>query len=206
MTDFSQSLANLLFDSPESFPVDFDLAWQWLGYFDKPTAKRALLNCSFVEEIDFRINAALSTASDPRPKEHITLSVDCFKTWGMMAGTKQGKQVRLYFLNCEKVAKSKILPVTAGVLATFEKDGLELVIDTATGECFATRSSLALLCAAGESQICRGKNSQLFDEDEIFAELDRCNPMAVMGFASWGMRNYLHRLGGFAPLRYGWLG
>jgi hypothetical protein len=45
--------------------------------------------------------------SNPRPVEIIQLSIEAFKMWAMMAGTPQGKQVRLYFLECEKIAKQK---------------------------------------------------------------------------------------------------
>jgi hypothetical protein len=40
-------------------------------------------------------------------REKIWLTVDCFKTWGMMARTEQGKKVRTYFLQCEKIAKQE---------------------------------------------------------------------------------------------------
>jgi phage anti-repressor protein len=108
LNEFSIELATLLHNSDEKFPVDFDSAWVWLGYFDKPTAKRSLLGFDFVVDVDFCINAGLCSASNPRPTEHITLTVDCFKTWGMLAGTDRGKQVRKYFLECERIAKSKL--------------------------------------------------------------------------------------------------
>jgi anti-repressor protein len=104
---FSLSLAADLCESVEEFPIDFDMAWQWLGYTRKADAKRALLNAGFVEGIDLRITAQLPTASVPRPGEKISLTVDCLKSWAMMSGTEQGKNVRKYFLDCERVAKSK---------------------------------------------------------------------------------------------------
>ncbi|MBX9257305.1 hypothetical protein H1Q63_25855 [Desmonostoc muscorum CCALA 125] len=33
------------------------------------------------------------------------LSVDCFKLLAMLAETEQGDKVRLYFLECERIAK-----------------------------------------------------------------------------------------------------
>jgi phage anti-repressor protein len=101
----SADLVFSLCQSQTQFPIDFEDAWQWIGYFNKPTAKRALLSCGFVEEIDLSIDAALSTASNPRPKECIMLTVDCLKMWAMMAGTEKGKEVRLYFLKCERQLK-----------------------------------------------------------------------------------------------------
>ncbi|HEY9639083.1 MAG TPA: hypothetical protein V6C57_01290, partial [Coleofasciculaceae cyanobacterium] len=92
--EFSHELAIALYNSTEPFPVDFDDAWAWLGYFDKSTAKRALMNCDFSEDVDFRITAdPTTTGISVNPKQQISLTVDCFKTWGMMAGTKQGKEV-----------------------------------------------------------------------------------------------------------------
>jgi phage anti-repressor protein len=63
------------------------------------------LGCGFEEGIDLLFNEQLGTLDVPRSKEHIFLTVDCFKTWGMMANTPQGKEIRLYFLECERVAK-----------------------------------------------------------------------------------------------------
>lgn len=110
--EFNLSIATALATSTEDFPVDFDVAWQWLGYFDKATAKRALLSTGFIQDVDFRILAELSPEPDtgwvnPKPKEQIFLTVDCLKHWAMMAGTSQGRTVRLYFLECEKIAKQK---------------------------------------------------------------------------------------------------
>ena len=39
--------------------------------------------------------------------EFIYLTVECFKSLGMMAGTEQGKQIRKYFIECERIAKQK---------------------------------------------------------------------------------------------------
>lgn len=112
---FTENTALLLLDSPEPFPVNFDRAWKWLGFSRKDPAKRSLFECGFIEGIDFHISVESDNHTDLSPqekavrarKEHIFLTIDCFKTWGMMANTEQGKQVRKYFLQCEKVAKQK---------------------------------------------------------------------------------------------------
>jgi phage anti-repressor protein len=112
---FTQDLALLLLDSPEQFPVEFDLAWKWLGFSRKDNAKTSLIDCGFTEGIDLLINQESDNHAGLSPqekavqarKQKIWLTVDCFKTWGMMANTEQGKQVRKYFLQCEKVAKQK---------------------------------------------------------------------------------------------------
>lgn len=107
--EFNESLALQLLESEIEFPVNFDDAWQWLNYHDKGTAKRALLNCGFEENIDFRIYAeATTTGISANPRQNIFLTVSCFKEWCMMSGTEKGKEVRLYFLKCEKLLKERI--------------------------------------------------------------------------------------------------
>jgi phage anti-repressor protein len=105
--NFDLNTALTLLDSAEQFPVDFDRAWQWIGYKQKVDAKQFLIK-NFQLDMDYAmLQPELPTASNPRPKEQIRLTIEAFKMWGMMAGTEQGKQVRKYFLECEKVAKAK---------------------------------------------------------------------------------------------------
>jgi phage anti-repressor protein len=107
--NFTLDLAKNLYFSDNDFPVDFDVAWEWLGYSRKDNAKRSLENCGFVESVDYqalRIVEELSTGGSTR-KDVLKLTVDCLKHWAMMSGTEMGKQVRLYFLECEKIAKRK---------------------------------------------------------------------------------------------------
>lgn len=107
--EFNEQLALQLLESDVEFPVDFDDAWNWLEYSRKDVAKRSLLNCGFTEGIDFLISAdATTTGISSNPKENIFLTLDCFKQWCMMSGTEKGKDVRLYFLKCEKVLKERI--------------------------------------------------------------------------------------------------
>lgn len=103
---FSKSTALVLLDSPEPFPVDFDKAWQWLGYSRKDVAKRKL-EADFVEGTDFllRNKVEQKEGSGGHNEQKIKLTIDCFKSFGMMAGTEMGKQVRQYFLECEKELK-----------------------------------------------------------------------------------------------------
>lgn len=104
---FTEDLALLLLDSPEQFPVDFDRAWKWIGYSKKVDAKQFLIKNLEVDLDYTMLQPELGTLDTPRPKEQIRLTVEAFKTWGMMANTEQGKQVRKYFLQCEKIAKQK---------------------------------------------------------------------------------------------------
>jgi phage anti-repressor protein len=123
---FDTTIALTLLDSKEEFPVDFDRAWRWLGFSRKDNAKQSLIDCGFIEGIDFLINQELEAPTvtgwvNPKPKEKISLTIDCFKTWGMMANTEQGKEVRRYFLECEKKVKAQ-----ATLLINQQSDALDV--------------------------------------------------------------------------------
>jgi phage anti-repressor protein/phage antirepressor YoqD-like protein len=107
--NFTLDLAKNLYFSDNDFPVDFDVAWEWLGYSRKDHGKTSLLKSGFVEGIDYQIllERELRPQGGFTNRECISLTVDCLKHWAMMSGTEMGKQVRLYFLECEKIAKRK---------------------------------------------------------------------------------------------------
>lgn len=48
------------------------------------------------------------TPQGGRPSVSYSLTLTCFKELAMLAKTAQGKQVRLYFIECEKIAKQAI--------------------------------------------------------------------------------------------------
>jgi phage anti-repressor protein len=100
---FSQNLAQQYFQSAEQFPIDFDDAWVWLGYSTKQKAEQSLYGY-FEEGLDF-LTSGLKTSTGGRPSKLILLSVECFKQLGMLAKTEQGKVIRKYFLECERIAK-----------------------------------------------------------------------------------------------------
>lgn len=107
---FSIELAQELYSSTEEFPVDFDNAWQWLGYSSKQKAKDKLTR-NFEEGLDFTVFIQMVECADSKGssrRQQINLTLDCFKALGMMAGTDKGKEVRSYFLQCEKIAKAAI--------------------------------------------------------------------------------------------------
>ena len=104
--ELSQSLIVSLLQSQNDFPVDFDDAWQWVGYSRKSDAKK-VLEASFDEGSDFCGDLRKNNLRG-RPLEKIFLTVDCFKSFCMMAGTTKGKDVRRYFLNCESELKRRI--------------------------------------------------------------------------------------------------
>ena len=105
--EFSHELAFALFQSAEPFPVDFDDAWQWIGWPKKQDGKEVLLN-NFLKDEDF-LRKGVKSPSGGRPKEWIVLTVECFKSLGMMAGTEKGRAVRRYFLECERRFKEMLI-------------------------------------------------------------------------------------------------
>lgn len=111
MSDFNQELAMSLLQVEEEYPVSLDDAWQWLGYAKKHNAKEKLVN-NFEEGIDYVIPLPQEREFRPQGgfsnREDIYLTVDCFKQLGMMAGTSKGKEVRRYFINCEKQLKNQM--------------------------------------------------------------------------------------------------
>jgi phage anti-repressor protein len=113
---FDLTAASILLDSSEQFPVDFDRAWQWLGYASKQKCLDKLKS-SFVVMEDFNQTVVNSTQQGGRPSDKYYLTIECFKMLGMMAGTEQGKLVRKYFLECERVAKSGITTIELWQLA-----------------------------------------------------------------------------------------
>lgn len=106
--DFDIDTALQLSKSQDKFPVSFSDAFIWLQYSRKDVAKKSLLNCGFIENTDYHIETEPTTTGiSEKLNENIFLTVDCFKHWSMMSGTEQGKQVRLYFLECEKLLKQQ---------------------------------------------------------------------------------------------------
>jgi phage anti-repressor protein len=92
--------------STESYPVDFDPAWQWVGYASKQKGLDSLKR-NFNENTDFNLNQTVEVRIEgkrkiKRPVDKYFLTVDCFKSFCMMAGTKKGKEVRKYYLRIEK--------------------------------------------------------------------------------------------------------
>lgn len=120
--EFSHDLAIALVQSEDQFPVDFDNAWQWLGYSTKQMARKKLVN-NFDQDLDFLIKG-LKSPTGGRSSEYIVLTVDCFKSLGMMAGTSKGRQIRRYFLDCERQVQ-QVLPAQHDELASLRLE-LEL--------------------------------------------------------------------------------
>jgi hypothetical protein len=97
----------------DEFSIDFDLAWRLIGYGRKEPALRKLKG-NFEVGMDYIIvSPASSNGEAERESEKfggnnrivVFLTLDCFKAFCMMAGTSKGKEVRRYFLDCERRLK-----------------------------------------------------------------------------------------------------
>lgn len=65
---------------------------------------------NFIEGVDYRITICRETREDgsfSHCYDKIETTVECFKSVAMMAGTEKGKEVRKYFLECEKALKNR---------------------------------------------------------------------------------------------------
>lgn len=102
----SFELAEQIYNSPETFPVHFDDAWQWMEYSRKDSAKR-ILEKNFVEGEDYQLHKVVepTPAGGSSNREEIYLTANCFKEMGMMAGTEKGKEIRRHFIRCEEKLK-----------------------------------------------------------------------------------------------------
>jgi hypothetical protein len=102
------------------------------------------------------------------------------------------------------------------ILRQFTRNELELVIDTQTGECYASQSALARMCGCDERSIRRWvtsagidqkqakvptttgfKTAALLDENAIYEALAKYNPPMLVQCAKIGLRAYLHSEAGF---------
>jgi anti-repressor protein len=104
--ELTSEIVFAIIQSDKEFSVDFDIAWQWIGYSRKSDAKE-LLEDRFDNGFDF-CGEFRKNGKRGRPIEKIFLTIDCFKQFCMMAGTQKGKEVRRYFLNCESELKRRI--------------------------------------------------------------------------------------------------
>ncbi len=118
---FDITVARNLVSSTDEFAVDFNLVWEWLGYSRKDSAKRKFESSGFVEGQDFQVShTKVENPEGGRPEEKMYLTVDCVKSFCMMANTEQGKQVRQYFIEAEKELRQLKQPVPAPQLPAHE--------------------------------------------------------------------------------------
>ena len=111
-------------NQPTDFCVDFDGLWQWCNYTRKDSAKKKLIR-NFEEGVDYRVHQ-ISESAPQGGLTHwhsIELTLDCAKSFAMMAGTDQGKVVRKYFIEAEKQYRLLLSDtVTKAELQSFKQD------------------------------------------------------------------------------------
>jgi len=81
------------------FPVDFETAWYIAGYARKDHAKRRLTKLLKGQDFSSRKGKTLQGG---RSSEIINLTCDAFKHFCLLAETEEGRQIRQYFVECEK--------------------------------------------------------------------------------------------------------
>jgi phage anti-repressor protein len=87
--------------SAAQYPVDFDEAWQWVGYSRKDAGLEMLKN-NFIANKDFCSSENRSKAGRGGHNEmKYLLTARCFEAFCMMAGTDKGREVREYFLDLQ---------------------------------------------------------------------------------------------------------
>lgn len=84
------------------FPVEFDTAWQIAGYARKDSAKRKL--SKMIENVDFHrfVEVRKRPQGGTVEVEIFTMTCDALKHFCLLAETEQGKEIRQYFIECEK--------------------------------------------------------------------------------------------------------
>ena len=84
------------------FPVNFDTAWHIAGYARKDFAKRRL--SKMVEGVD--LHRSVEVRKRPQggtvEVEIFTMSCDALKHFCLLAETEEGREIRNYFIECEK--------------------------------------------------------------------------------------------------------
>jgi phage anti-repressor protein len=101
----------LNYDNENTFAVDFENVWKWVGFARKDHAKRLLVSC-FTENIDY-------TCSTPRSgeghatgrganKQTIMMTIRTFKRFCLKADTAKGKEIHNYYLDLEKILQEVI--------------------------------------------------------------------------------------------------
>lgn len=91
MSEFSFDKAMELYNSFDSFPVDFEDAWVWYEFSRKDSAKASFKNCGFIKGVDFISFPDRSRkAQGGRSREIIKLSFDCFTSWAILIGKSKG--------------------------------------------------------------------------------------------------------------------
>ena len=89
-------------ENGETFPVDFDTAWQLAGYSRKDSGKRKLLKLGQGTDLHRSVEVRPRTQGGTVDVEIIHLTCDAFKHFCLLAETEQGRVIRQYFIEAEK--------------------------------------------------------------------------------------------------------
>ena len=178
--EFSHELALALVQSTEQFPIDFDAAWKWIGYSTKQKAKNKLTN-NFNIGLDYTLTQTVKRVEGNKGGgsvrfESINLTIDCFKSLGMIAGTTKGKEVRRYFLECERIAKKAVEIIPA---QSQEIERLKLELQVAQAQTAAAQSqerlmqvssAIVTMHGAGMLGLILGKPEAIVEQPPIVVE------------------------------------
>jgi hypothetical protein len=102
--------------------------------------------------------------------EQIFLTIDCFKSLGMMAGTEQGKVIRKYFLECERIVK-EVIPAQSGRIRELE---LELELTKAKTYYMDRRDAIRLIHGAEVLALLDGRPDIVIEKVEKVTETIIC--------------------------------
>ncbi|KAK3271298.1 hypothetical protein CYMTET_20336 [Cymbomonas tetramitiformis] len=186
-----ETMFKLIHDKPitdDPFVVNFDRAYNWIGFANKRNAKRHLIK-NFDNGIDFSI-----TDPDVPQTELIMLSADCFKSMCMTANTAQGKLVRKYYIELERNLRDGYLPLAGQVVQNYDaKNNVETEVLLKTTENGADgaptwvgvwRDARTKQMMAGKSMIDMLKDKGVTDL-RAYQVVENLHNQSVLGFKGW---------------------
>ena len=93
MLEISDELVISLAMSPETFPVNLNSAWKWIGYASKQCAKNRLLS-SFKQGVDYLLfKQIVNRKVGATTTEVVKLTFKCFKHLAIAKGTSLGLEL-----------------------------------------------------------------------------------------------------------------
>ncbi|KAK3268972.1 hypothetical protein CYMTET_22556 [Cymbomonas tetramitiformis] len=193
-----ETMFKLIHDKPitdNHFVVNFDRAYNWIGFGNKRSAKRHLMK-NFDNGIDFFI-----TDPDVPQTELIMLSADCFKSMCMTSNTVQGKLVREYYIELERNLRDGYLPLAGQVVQNYDaKNNVEtevllkttgVGVDGAPTWVGVWRDARTKQMMAGRSMVDMLKDKGVTDL-RAYQVVENLHNQSVLGFKGW-TKNWLKK-------------